>query len=223
MKRILLLVALVASFSLSSNAQSWKDMLGKAAEKLSDEKTGSEAGETLKNVVGSIVGQNTKVSADMLLGTWNYDGIACELVSDNALSNIGGSVVTSKIEDKLTGYVAKVGIKKGVTSVTFAEEGKCSVKIKNKEIPATYTVDSSKNEVVFSFLYGKLNLKASVAYEVSNVNVVFDADKLLEFIKKLSSSDAVSKSDSSTISTLSTISALLKGYDGMKLGLKLSK
>ena len=91
----------------------------------------------------------------------------------------------------------------------------------------------SRTSLTLSF-YGYLNMTAHVSYGVQNVNLVFEADRLLELIKKVASMVA-SGSDSSaadlltnsngatTLATLKTMSALLDNYTGMMLGMKLKK
>jgi hypothetical protein len=86
----------------------------------------------------------------------------------------------------------------------------------------------------FSFLRDKLNMKSYLSYNVTNINVVFDVDKLLNLIKNVTSTvssktssvgNLVSSSSklSSAGASLENISALLEGYDGMMLGMKLTK
>ena len=81
----------------------------------------------------------------------------------------------------------------------------------------------------FTFMYGNIDLKTHVAYEIQNLNVVFKADKLLNFIKSITS--ALSKNAtgdqlkqlSSISQTAGTLGTLLSAYDGMMLGVKLSR
>ena len=56
---------------------------------------------------------------------------------------------------------------------------------------------------------------AAVSATSSQLDLLFQADKLLELIGKLTSS--------SSNSTLKTIGTLVNQYDGMKLGLELKK
>lgn len=50
---------------------------------------------TLTNVLSSLLGSTTTLSANSLVGTWNYTGSACVLKSDNALAQLGGTLATS--------------------------------------------------------------------------------------------------------------------------------
>jgi hypothetical protein len=78
-------------------------------------------------------------------------------------------------------------------------------------------------------MYGNLDLKTHVAYEIQNLNIVFKADKLLGFIKNVTSALANNatgeqlKQLNSISQTSATLSTLLSAYDGMMLGAKLSR
>ena len=232
MKRIFVLAFVVAAFISGANAQSWQEALGKIAGKVSEKVSGNSSGSTgaVGNILGDLVGKAMPLSESMLVGTWNYQGVACVLESENALAEIGGSAVSGQLEDKLDSYLSKVGVAPGVSSFTFAEDGSCSFKVKGREIKGTYTLNAKDKMINFSFLKGKLNLKSYVAYNVSGMNVVFEADKLLTLVQKtlgVVSSKASGLSSSSQLgsaaSTLGTVTKLLENYKGMMLGMELKK
>ena len=155
------------------------------------------------------------------------------LESDQALANLGGNVVTASIEGKLDTYLAKVGVAPGACTFTFLDNDSCKFTVMNRSLNGTYKLNTEDKTVALSF-YGYLNMTAHVSYGVQNVNLVFEADRLLELIKKVASMVA-SGSDSSaadlltnsngatTLATLKTMSALLDNYTGMMLGMKLKK
>lgn len=232
MKRIFVLAVLAVALLSSSNAQSWKDALGKIAEKVSDKVSESSSGNTgaIGNILGDLIGKAVPLSESMLIGTWNYQGVACVLESENALAGIGGSAVAGQLEDKLDGYLSKVGVAQGACSFSFAEDGSCVFKVKEREIKGTYKLNADEKIINFSFLKGKFNVKSYVAYNVTSMNVVFDADKLLTLVQKTIdtvSSKASSLSSSSKLgaaaSTLGTVGKLLENYKGMMLGMELKK
>ena len=74
-------------------------------------------------------------------------------------------------------------------------------------------------------------IKSYVAYNVKDMNIVFDSDKLLALLQKtlgVVSSKASSLSSASSrlgtaASTLGTVGKLLENYDGMMLGMELKK
>lgn len=231
MKKIIFILALLFTFSSGVEAQSFKNLLGKVVNKVTDGSSSSEEGSVLGNVLGTIIGNSVPLSAELIEGTWNYEGVACVLESENALSNIGGTVVTSKLEDKLDGYLAKVGVKKGKCSFTFSAGDTCVFVINGHEIPGTYKLNDEEKKIDFTFLYGKLNIKTHVSYTVSDMNLVFDADKLLSLVKgatsavseKASGLGSTSSKAAAASSALGTIGTLLNSYDGMMLGMKLKK
>ncbi|MBQ8542058.1 MAG: DUF4923 family protein [Bacteroidaceae bacterium] len=240
MKRIFLILA-IFTFTMSASAQ-WTNFLGNALGKLTSSSTTtdddkSQATNALKNVLGSLIGNSIPVSEATLLGDWNYQGVSCVLESDQALANIGGSVAAGTIEEKLDGYLAKVGVVPGACTFTFLDNDSCRFAVNGRAINGTYKLNSQDKTVAFNF-YGRLSMTAHVSYDLANMNLVFDADKLLTLIKKVTSTVASSgsssgffsslfgggaSSSSATASTLSTVSSLLDNYTGMMLGLKLKK
>lgn len=230
MKKILLIALLALTQTVSAQSG-----LSGALSKLfggKDSSTESSVASSVGNVLGSLLGNSVTLSEKMLQGTWSYNGTACVLESDAALANIGGTVATTKIEDKLDGYLSKVGVKEGVCSFTFIDNDSCVFKLGNRELAGNYILDSKEKTIKFTF-YGRLNISTHVAYNVTSMSIVFNADKLLSLIQavtsKVSSSeslDALAQSSNTlgaTSSTLGMVSKLLENYDGMMLGMKLKK
>lgn len=240
MKRIFLIAALFV-FTMSASAQ-WTNFLSNALGKLSsstkteESATNSATTGALKNVLGNLIGSSLPVSEAVINGTWNYEGVSCVLESDQALANIGGSLATGTIEEKLDGYLARVGVAPGACTFAFLDNDSCRFTVKGRTINGTYSLNAEEKTVALNF-YGRLSMTAHVSYDLSNMNLVFDADKLLSLIKKVTSTVASSgssgsglasilggsASSSATTSTLSTVSSLLENYTGMMLGMKLSK
>lgn len=192
----------------------------------------SDTENAISNVLGSLIGNSVTLSEKMLEGTWEYTGTACVLESDAALANIGGTVATSKIEKKLDGYLARVGVKEGSCSFTFIGKDSCVVSMAGRELGGRYALDAKEKTIQFTF-YGRLNFNTHVAYNVSSINIVFNADKLLSLVKtvtsKVSSStgslgqSGATGSLGTATAALGTISSLLSNYDGMMLGVKMKK
>lgn len=230
MKRIFVSLMLTIAVTTTVSAQSWKDLLGKVATEVAgDVSSNSEAGNAVVNVLGSLLGNSLTLSPEAIEGTWNYEGVACILESENALSEIGGTVVTSQLESKMDGMLSKVGVKPGNCSFVFNKDGACTILVGNYTIDGTYTLVPEEKVMNFSFMYGKLNLKANVAYEIQNLNIVFKADKLLNFIKSVTSALSNNATGeqlqqlSSISQTASTLGTLLSAYDGMMLGAKMTR
>lgn len=236
MKKLVFIVSLFFAFAMDMQAQSWKDMLGKVANKVTEEVASNSNvnSNVLANVLGNIVGQSVPFSKALIEGTWNYEGTACVLESENALSDIGGTVVTSQVEDKLDGYLAKIGVKEGACSFTFMQNDSCRFTVNGRNLDGAYTLDTENKKIDFSFLHGKLKMQSYVSYNVTDINIVFDADKLLELVKKVSTSVSDKSSSLSGLTSsssqlaaagtaLSAMSSMLQNYDGMMLGMKLLK
>lgn len=202
-----IIFATIVMCSLCSyvDAQTLKDLLKKA--------TGSSL---VQDVVESVTG--VSLQAD-IKGTWDYSGVAVKLVSEDLLKNAAAGVAAGQIEDKLDGYVQKVGIKPGAFGFIFSEDNTFTTTFKGKNIPGTYTLDEQTKTLTLT--YGKTSfmkgftMTASVNITSSQLDLMFNADKLLDFIGKVSSS--------SSNSTLAAISAIAQQYDGMKLGFELKK
>ena len=206
MKKVIGIILMTGVFCLAgqtASAQSLGDLLKKV--------TGNE---TVKNVVESVTG--TTIPVD-IKGTWTYSGTAVKLESDDILKSTAASLAASQIEDKLDQYVAKVGIKAGTFSFTFKEDNSFTATFMSKNFNGTYTL--SEDYKTLSLQFGKtIGLKpftADVSATSSQLDLLFQADKLLELLGKLTAS--------SSNSTLKTVGTLVNQYDGMKLGLELKK
>lgn len=174
-------------------AQSLKDLLGKATE-----------------VVQAVTGTG---SVNME-GTWVYSGSSIEFESDNLLSKAGGSVAANAAEKKLNEYLTKVGIKEGNTKFAFAQDSTFTVTWNGKVKKGTYSYDASTKKVTLAF--GKLlTIHPKLTATNSELDLLFEADKLLKLITYLTSK--------SGNSTLQGISSLANNYDGMLMGLALKK
>ena len=206
MKKILSIILMAGSLCLAgqtSSAQSLKDLLKKATDN-----------EAVKNVVESVTGKTLPVDVK---GTWTYSGTAVKLESDDLLKSTAATLAASQVEDKLDEYVSKIGIKAGTFSFTFNEDNTFAATVLGKSFNGTYTL--SEDYKTMSLQFGKtIGLKpftASVSATSTQLNLLFQTDKLLELLGKLTST--------SSNATLKTIGTLVNQYDGMQLGLELQK
>ncbi len=232
MKKVFVL-AFVATCCFAANvaAQSGlSSLLSKAFGANADSSKVESATNAVSNVLGSLLGNSLPVTDDMLVGTWSYTSVACVLSGDEALSNIGGALGSSKIEETLNGYLSRVGLKEGSCFFTFASDSSCVFKVAGKEIKGKYTFDANEKKLQLKF-YSRLNMTADVAYNLNTLNIVFNADKLLSLVKSVTSKVAGSSKSGSKASSLlggsssalSSVSSILENYDGMMLGMKLKK
>ena len=167
------------------------------------------AGDLLGTVLSSILGNTT--SKQSLVGTWTYSGPKVVFESENILSQIGGQVVGSNLEQKLGAQLQKMGFTAGKSALTLNNDGSCSLVLGNRTLPGTYVYDASANKMTLTGVLGVGQMTCTVSTQSGQLYMLFDADKLL--------SVATSISNKST----STLGALLQSYSGLKLGWAMTK
>lgn len=202
MKKLQLFIACICGlFGVVNNvqAQSWKDIFN--TENI------SKAVDAVKEITGT----NTVSS---ITGTWTYSGSAVAFESDNLLNKAGGVAAASTVENKLDTQLSKVGIKAGVTRFTFEEDGSFTSVVGKRTLKGTYTYDSSTSTVNLKYA-GLIGMNAAVTGSSNSISLLFDADKLLQFITFLGS-----KVNNTTIKAITSIA---ETYDGMKLGMEMKK
>lgn len=172
----------------------------------------------VKDAVTSVTG-GKKLTLQTIQGTWTYVNPTLQLKGDNALKNIAGSVASSEAEKMMKEYCAKVGIVEGMFNYVFNGDSTFSNALKNKQLKGTYALNADEGTITLNYsLGGKLKITTLTAHVVlseDQLTLLFNADKLLGFLSKISS---VSNS-----STLKTINKLAEQYDGMMLGFELKK
>ena len=187
----------------TASAQTLKDLLKKATNN-----------ETVKNVVESVTGTTLPVDVK---GTWTYSGTAVKFESEDLLKSTAASLAAGQVEDKLDEYVQKVGIKAGTFSFTFNEDQTFVVTVKGKNFNGTYTVSEDYKTMTLQFgkTFATKPFTAAISATSAQLDLLFQADKLLELLEKLTAS--------SNNATLKTVSTIAGQYDGMQLGLELKK
>ena len=172
----------------------------------------------VKDAVTAVTG-GKKLTVENLSGTWTYTNPAIQLEGDNALKNVAASVASAEMEKKLKEYCAKVGIVEGVFNYTFNRDSTFTSVLKGRTLKGTYSVNT--DEKTIELHYGKTGnfkmttLTAHVVLSNDQLSLLFNADKLLDFLTKLS---AVSKN-----TTLQAINKLASQYEGMLMGFELKK
>lgn len=206
MKRVwIIMVAVCSLLSVSGQAygQSLKDLLNSS---------------TVKDAVTSVTG-GKKLTVENLAGTWTYTNPAVQMEGDNALKNVAGSVAAGELEKKLKTYCAKVGIVEGMFNYVFKSDSTFTNALKKKTLKGTYSVNPEEGTVELKYaLGGKLKITTLTAHVViagDQLSLLFNADKLLDFLTKISSI--------SDNSTLKMVNKLASEYDGMMLGFDLKK
>ena len=222
MKRLTLILATAAMLlgGVNANAQLLQSLLGSA--------TGTETGatgNTLGNLLNSLVG--TVYSAPISLnGTYVYSGIAVNVSSNEngILSNLAGTAVTSGIESKIDQRLAQLGIQQGFITFVFTPNAENSgggfvCYVKNIPLNGTFTV--GQEEKTINLQFGKtlkyMSLTGTLNSTLTGAEMLFPANKLMAFFKKITSVAGQYSSN------LGAITSLADGYSNLKLGFKLAK
>lgn len=172
---------------------------------------GGSGGGVVGNILSSLFG-STLQQKD-LYGTWLYSSPKVAFESENLLAKAGGAVAASTVEEKLAGYLGKVGITAGSSTFIFNEDGSYTVGSKTKTLySGKYTFDAQNKTIKMTGLLGLATFTASVGKSGSNIYLMFDADKVL------SGATAITKMLGKT-----TIASVLGNYDGMQVGFTLAK
>lgn len=205
MKKIAVLaIALsLAVCSASAQTSSILNSLKKVATETADQLTG---------------GQLTKAA---IIGTWQYSSPAVKLATSEEdksvgaiLKNAGGTAASSMIEQKLATYVEKIGIKKGMCSITFKDDGTFAMPVKGKNVTGTYTFDPSDHSLTLK-IGTKISVTGHAYISGSDLQMVFSVEKFTTFLTSIAS--AVSNS------TIQSIAKLMQQYKNAQLGLAFTK
>lgn len=184
------------SMSQTVHAQSLKDLLNK---------------DNIEKAVNTLTGNSKTVE---MTGNWTYTGSAIELQSDNILSNLGGTAASSVAENKLNEQLSKIGITEGKLSFTFNADSTFVATVSKKQLQGSYSYDATSQKVYLKFAK-IVGMNAKLNCTSSNMDLLFNADKLLKLLTYLS--------NKSSNSTLKTIGSLSENYDGMLIGFALKK
>lgn len=216
MKKLLSVIAISVAFVATAPAQSLLGGLLGGSNQSSDSTLS-----TLGNILTGLAG--TVYSAPISLnGTYTYNGVACSASSSegNVLTNLAGTAVTAGMESKADEYLAKVGIKPGAMTFTFnSEDNSFVLNCGPLSLPGTYKVGEGEKTVTLTF--GKtmkfLCMTGTLESSLTGAKMLFTADKLLDFMKKISSKLGENSSQ------LKAITSLAEGYDQFRIGFKLVK
>ena len=177
-------------------------------------KGSSSTASTVTDIVGNLLGSG-KVSEASLKGTWEYTEPCIAFESDDVLSKIGGSVASSKIEDKFNSALTKAGIKPGNVTITFNTDKTFSMTVGKKTLSGTFDVNGS--ELNLTFKTTRKTVKTNVKISLGTLQIAMNADKMLEIVS------TIATKASAYSSQMSAISSLLGNYKGMYLGMKFQK
>lgn len=202
---IVIMAAVMVFMPVDASAQKLGNLLKKAAS---------------SDVVNSVI--NTYVpgaNAVSLPGSWSYTGAAVSLSGETAVSNIAGTAVTSGIENKIDGYLQKIGVKPGAVHFTFNGDKTFISTIFGINLSGTWQINDEAKRVTLQ--YGKvmkyLSMTGTLTRTSEGCEILFDADRFLTFIKSALSFAGKGSTAASGLSSLTS------SYKGMKLGYKLAK
>ncbi len=176
----------------------------------------SEAAGTIVSAVTNLLG-TSKVTADKLVGTWNYTQPCIAFESENALSKIGGTAVSSKIQSTLKKALEKAGISAGKVNVTFSSDDTFTITVKKKKFTGKYSVNGSDLTLTFDKSGKTVTGNVKLESITGTLQVAMKADKLLEVV------NTIAAKASAYSSQMTTVSALLSNYSGMYLGMEFGK
>lgn len=213
MKKVTAFVAAAALLFAGSNASA-QSLLSKIF-------GNSSSSSTLSNIVNNVAG--TVFSAPVSLdGTYTYNGSAVSVSSSegNVLTNLAGTAVTGTAEAKVDEYLAKVGIKPGAFTWTFNKDDETfTLNAFGINIPGKYKVGDAEKTVNLTFgkTFSYLSMTGNLESTSSGAKMVFQANKLLAFMKKVASIAGKNSAE------VAAITKLADNYDNFKVGFKLTK
>lgn len=186
-----------------AKGQSLKDLLNK---------------DNIKKAVETVA-DKLDVLPENITGTWEYTGAAVRFTSDNVLMSAASELAAGQVEDKLDEYLQKTGLRQGTFSYVFETDSTFTTVFNKMKFPGTYRFSPEADTIELD--YGKserlkgFTIKTQVTVGINSMELLFNADRIIEFIGKISSSSGDTK--------LKALSSLISQYDGMKIGFGLTK
>lgn len=215
MRKPIIMAALLSTLLLSSCGTTSLGTQGTGL--LSGANAGTTGGavSALGSVLTNLLGGSSAVTASDLQGTWTYRKADCVFETQNLLLKAGGEMAATKIESQLESQLGKVGITPGACSFTFNSDGTYVATIGQYNLTGNYTLNTKSNTLTMTYLAGIGRISPKVVKTGASISLLFEGDKLLSMVQK------VGKLSSN--STVSSLSSLINSYDGMLVGMQLSK
>ena len=215
MRKPIIMAALLSTLLLSSCGTTSLGTQGTGL--LSGAKAGTTGGaaSALGSVLTNLLGGSSAVTASDLQGTWTYRKADCVFETQNLLLKAGGEMAATKIESQLESQLGKVGITPGACSFTFNSDSTYVATIGQYNLTGNYTLNTKSNTLTMTYLAGIGRISPKVVKTGASISLLFEGDKLLSMVQK------VGKLTSN--STVNSLSSLINSYDGMLVGMQLSK
>lgn len=216
-KKIFIAASLAFGMSLSAIASNdfLSDILGKVS-------SGVNAGNILSDVIDGVFSKEN-LSVEDIAGNWQSTGSSVDFRSEDFLKKAGGSAITSSIEQKIDPYYKKYGLDKA--AITIKNDGSISIKAGKYTLSGTIKVNDKEhyagNFIVNFKALGVMSLGEYDTYVTltnipltgkKNLDIMFDAQKLVAIMKALAS---MTKS-----SLAKSASSMIESYDGVCVGFK---
>ncbi len=215
MRKPIIMAALLSTLLLSSCGTPSLGTQGTGLLSGANAGTTGGAASALGSVLTNLLGGSSAVTASDLQGTWTYRKADCVFETQNLLLKAGGEMAATKIESQLESQLGKVGITPGACSFTFNSDGTYVATIGQYNLTGNYTLNTKSNTLTMTYLAGIGRISPKVVKTGASISLLFEGDKLLSMVQK------VGKLTSN--STVSSLSTLINSYDGMLVGMQLSK
>lgn len=215
MRKPIIMAALLSALLLSSCGTTSLGTQGTGLLSGANAGTTGGAASALGSVLTNLLGGSSAVTASDLQGTWTYRKADCVFETQNLLLKAGGEMAAAKIESQLESQLGKVGINPGACSFTFNSDGTYVATIGQYNLTGNYTLNTKSNTLTMTYLAGIGRISPKVVKTGASISLLFEGDKLLSMVQK------VGKLSSN--STVSSLSSLINSYDGMLVGMQLSK
>lgn len=208
MKKIRSFAAIIAA-SLTFASCGLGSTTGQATNSDSNATLQQAGTDLLGSVLSSILGGTT--SQQSLIGSWTYYGPKVVFESENILSQLGGQVISSNLEQKLGSQLSKMGFSAGKSTLTLGNDGTCTLTLGSKKLSGTYAYDANSHKLTLTDVLGLGQMTCTASIQSGQLLMLFEADKLLSVATSISSKST------------STLSSLLQSYTGLKLGWAMAK
>ena len=215
MRKPIIMAALLSTLLLSSCGTTSLGTQGTGLLSGANAGTTGGAASALGSVLTNLLGGSSVVTASDLQGTWTYRKADCVFETQNLLLKAGGEMAATKIESQLENQLGKVGITPGACSFTFNSDGTYVATIGQYNLTGNYTLNTKSNTLTMTYLAGIGRISPKVVKTGASISLLFEGDKLLSMVQK------VGKLTSN--STVNSLSSLINSYDGMLVGMQLSK
>ena len=215
MRKPIIMAALLSTLLLSSCGTTSLGTQGTGLLSGANAGTTGGAASALGSVLTNLLGGSSAVTASDLQGTWTYRKADCVFETQNLLLKAGGEMAAAKIESQIESQLGKVGITPGACSFTFNSDGTYVATIGQYNLTGNYTLNTKSNTLTMTYLAGIGRISPKVVKTGASISLLFEGDKLLSMVQK------VGKLTSN--STVNSLSSLINSYDGMLVGMQLSK